>query len=103
MSKAELARPRHIPERTCVACGQKLAKREFTRIVRTPQGNVIVDTTGKLPGRGAYLCRSSQCWQSSAKRASLDRSLNVTLTAQDRAQIMAFYQETLAEPSNGEQ
>lgn len=55
---------KHIPLRTCVACRTVRAKRELIRIVRTPEGHICVDSTGKMNGRGAYLCRNRRCWQS---------------------------------------
>ncbi|PWH17328.1 MAG: DUF448 domain-containing protein [Ardenticatenia bacterium] len=55
---------KHIPLRTCVACRAVRAKRELIRIVRTPEGRICVDSTGKMNGRGAYLCRKRRCWQS---------------------------------------
>ena len=50
------SRPRHIPQRTCVACRQTGAKRQLVRVVRAPDGSVTIDPTGKRSGRGAYLC-----------------------------------------------
>ncbi len=97
-----LANQRHIPERKCVACGQKLAKRELIRIVRTPEGAAVVDRTGKMPGRGAYLCQSSLCWQRGVQKTGLERSLDITLSPQDRVQLLTFYRETVAEPSSVE-
>ena len=97
-----LANRRHIPQRKCVACGQKLAKRELIRIVRTPEGAVVVDPTGKIPGRGAYLCLSFLCWQRGVQKTSLERSLDITLSPQDRVQLLTFYRETIAEPSSVE-
>ena len=94
-----LAKRRHIPERSCVACGKKVAKSELIRIVRTPEGDVMVDSSGKRPGRGAYLCRASLCWQKSVHKARLERSLEVTLSAHDRLRLMASYQEMVAKPS----
>jgi predicted RNA-binding protein YlxR (DUF448 family) len=49
-------RPKHVPRRTCVACRETDAKRQLIRLVRTPEGTVEVDPTGKRNGRGAYLC-----------------------------------------------
>ena len=98
-----LANRRHIPQRKCVACSKKLAKKELIRIVRTPEGAVVVDRTGKRPGRGAYLCHSSLCWQRGVEKASLERSLDVTLSPQDRIQLLTYYRETVAEPSSVEQ
>ena len=97
-----LANRRHIPQRKCVACGQKLAKRELIRIVRTPEGAVVVDRTGKRPGRGAYLCQSSLCWQRGVEKTNLERSLDIILSPQDRTQLLTFYRETVAEPPSVE-
>ena len=97
-----LANRRHIPQRKCVACGQKLAKRELVRIVRTPEGAVVVDRNGKMPGRGAYLCQSFICWQQGVQKSSLERSLDITLSPQDRTQLLTFYRETVAEPPSVE-
>ena len=85
---------RHIPERSCVACGKKLAKRELIRIVRTPQGSVDVDLSGKAAGRGAYLCRSLACWQRGLEKGGLERSLKLSIPDQDRAELLTHYPET---------
>jgi predicted RNA-binding protein YlxR (DUF448 family) len=50
-----------IPQRTCVACGTTRDKRDLVRVVRSPEGTVLVDPTGKRSGRGAYVCRDSAC------------------------------------------
>jgi uncharacterized protein len=72
-------RPRHVPQRTCVACREKEAKRAFVRIVRTPEKLVEIDQTGKKNGRGAYLCTRRSCWDKAVTGNVLDRALNVTL------------------------
>jgi uncharacterized protein len=78
------SRPRHVPQRTCIACRQTGAKRELVRVVRTPDGSVTIDPTGKLSGRGAYLCTSPACWQSALKhRGSLARALKVDIIPED--------------------
>lgn len=55
---------KHVPLRTCIACRAVRAKRELIRVVRTPEGHICIDSTGKMNGRGAYLCRNRRCWQS---------------------------------------
>ncbi|MDP7083497.1 MAG: YlxR family protein [Dehalococcoidia bacterium] len=90
-----MAKERHIPERSCVACGQKLPKRNLVRILRTPDGAVVADRTGKGAGRGAYLCWSPGCWQKGVHKGGLERSLKITLSAQDRSQLLAFHQEAI--------
>ncbi len=88
-------RPVHVPERSCIACGQKLAKRELMRIVRTPQGQVVVDATGKLPGRGAYLCRAPSCWDTALKGDRLSHALKGPVAPRDREQLVAYARESL--------
>lgn len=72
--------PKHIPERSCVACRKVRAKRHLVRLVRMPDGTVEVDTSWRKPGRGAYLCPAQECWTLAAARKSLDHALNLTLT-----------------------
>ena len=62
------------PERLCVGCRQLRPKGELMRIVRSPDGTVALDTTGKSPGRGAYLCRSAECLRLARKRGGLSWS-----------------------------
>lgn len=87
-------KPRHVPERTCVACRQQRPKRELLRVVRTPQGRVELDPTGKKSGRGAYLCAKRSCWDLALRKGILERELEVTLDPEDRAALEA-YVETL--------
>lgn len=81
-------RKKHVPQRTCVACREVLAKRSLIRIVRRPEG-VQVDPTGKLTGRGAYLHDRRSCWERGLKGA-LSHALKTELTAQDRELLSAF-------------
>ena len=97
-----LTKERHTPQRSCVACGQKLAKRALIRIVRTPQGLVTVDRTGKSAGRGAYLCGSVTCWERGMRKGALERSLKITFSTQDKAQLLAYYEEAVSGPPSEE-
>ncbi len=81
-------RPKRTPQRTCVSCGSTTDKRDLVRIVRTPQGRVLADPTGKLSGRGAYLCHESKCWEQGIKKGRLERSLKTRLSAQDAAALL---------------
>jgi predicted RNA-binding protein YlxR (DUF448 family) len=87
-------RPRHVPQRTCVACRQVRPKRELLRIVRTPQGRVELDATGKKPGRGTYLCARRSCWDLALKKGRLEHEFELTLMPEDRLALEA-YAETL--------
>ena len=63
--------------RSCVVTGEKLPKKELIRVVRTPEGNVIVDETGKANGRGAYLKKSIETFEKASKSKILNRKLEV--------------------------
>ena len=66
-----------IPMRTCVVTGEKLPKKELIRVVRTPEGSVIVDETGKANGRGAYLKKDIETFNKAQKSKILNRKLEV--------------------------
>lgn len=83
-------RPKHVPQRTCVACRQTEAKRGLVRIVRTAEGRVLVDERGKANGRGAYLCRDRACWETALKRGAIERGLKVKINAEDRQQLSQY-------------
>ena len=73
-------KPRKIPMRMCVGCREMKEKRELIRIVRTPDGEVIMDATGKKSGRGAYVCRKADCLKRAIKQRQLERQLDVSQT-----------------------
>lgn len=70
---------RKIPQRTCVGCRQVRPKKELVRIVRTPEGLVEVDPTGKRSGRGAYICPDTRCLVLAMKGKRLDAALGATV------------------------
>ncbi len=72
-----------------MACGNKAAKRDLTRIVATQAGDVEVDTTGKSAGRGAYVCADGRCDLDRLKKDRLEHALRVHLTDDDLARIIA--------------
>jgi uncharacterized protein len=78
---------RPAPLRTCVACRTERPKRELVRVVRTPDGRVILDPTGRQAGRGAYLCASGSCWTVALKKHSLERALETPLPPDLRDQL----------------
>lgn len=92
-------RPRHVPKRSCIACRQTDSKRTLVRIVRGPQGGVRIDPTGKLSGRGAYLCPNRRCWQKALKSSALNRALKTTLTDEETA-VLRAYADGLPETSS---
>jgi predicted RNA-binding protein YlxR (DUF448 family) len=84
-------RPRRQPQRSCVACRTTTDKRGLTRIVRTAEGHASLDPTGRLPGRGAYLCSRRACWERAlGDRGPLARALRVsTVHSDDRSALLA--------------
>ena len=97
-----MARGRHIPTRSCAACGLRLAKGDLIRIVRTGAGRVEVDPTGKVSGRGTYLCANEECWTGALKRNRLERTLRATLVSEDTQALARYYQENLSTSRLGE-
>ena len=83
-------RPRHIPQRMCIACRTTDAKRQLQRIVRTPEGGVEIDDTGKKNGRGAYLCRIRECWETALTRKAIDNALKITLDPDTKARLREY-------------
>jgi predicted RNA-binding protein YlxR (DUF448 family) len=71
------------------------------RIVRTPQGTVEIDPTGKKSGRGAYLCKAQQCWQLVLKKGRLDNALKAKLTPQEK-EVLLEYAHSLPTPGEGD-
>ena len=66
--------------RMCVACREMKPKKELIRVVRTPEGEIVPDETGRKNGRGAYLCRTEACFSKALKIRALDRALEQPLT-----------------------
>ena len=71
-----------IPMRKCVGCQERKEKKELIRVLRTPEGAVVLDTTGRANGRGAYLCRSADCLQKAVRNRGLARSLEQEIPAE---------------------
>ena len=85
-----MSKSRHVPERTCVGCRTTSAKREFVRVIRTPEGAVELDPTGKRNGRGAYLCSRHDCWEQALKKDRLARALRTTISAETQAMLRQY-------------
>lgn len=68
-----------IPQRQCMGCRERKAKRELIRIVRDPEGMVSLDFSGKANGRGAYLCLNPECLKRAQRSKALERSLEVPI------------------------
>ena len=68
-----------IPQRRCMGCRERKEKRQLIRVVRQPDGNVLLDFSGKVSGRGAYLCPNKECLIRARKAKSLERNLEVPI------------------------
>ena len=91
-------RVRKQPQRTCVACRRVADKRDLVRVVATPEGRLVVDPKGKLPGRGAYICRRRACWASARRGGALGRALRLegseaNRALEDLAALDAFFEQ----------
>lgn len=92
-------KPRKVPLRQCVGCRELRPKKELIRVVRAPDGTVALDPIGKMPGRGAYVCRSAECLRKAIRQKSLERPLETKLSEA----VIARLEETLAAlPPEGE-
>ena len=68
-----------IPMRQCIGCGEMKSKKELLRILKTAEGEITFDVTGKKNGRGAYLCFSEECLQRAVKTKGLERSFQMKI------------------------
>ena len=88
MTKSKKRKIKHVPQRTCVGCRNVQSKRSLIRVVRSPEG-ILVDPSGKLAGRGAYLHAQRSCWESGLK-GSLANALKSNPTPEEQERLLAF-------------
>ena len=95
-----------IPRRRCTGCNEQRPKRELVRVVRSPEGEVSMDLTGKKAGRGAYLCPSAACLAKARKAKRLERAFGVPIPdgVYDRlTEEIACAEQMAREAAQGEQ
>ena len=80
---------KHIPQRSCIACRETKDKKTLIRLVYNAN-NVEIDTGGKRPGRGAYLCPVSECWETALKRNQLEYALRAKLTLENYRTLIEY-------------
>ena len=68
-----------VPLRKCTGCGEMKPKKELVRVVKTPEGEISLDPTGKMNGRGAYLCKDPQCLRKAQKSTRIEKALSCTV------------------------
>ncbi len=78
-----------LPERKCVGCGETFLKKDLIRVVKTPEGRIELDFTGKKSGRGAYLCRNIECLIKARKAKRLERNLDTSIPEEVSAALEA--------------
>lgn len=98
-----MTRVRTTPIRTCVGCRQTSGKRALVRIVRTPEGDVHVDPTGKANGRGAYVCMEQSCFDAALAKGRLNAALRVNLKEDDVDTLRREFDTLLAAASGSQQ
>lgn len=90
-----MVKPRKTPMRMCVGCREMKPKKELIRVVRSPEGEVSLDPTGKKAGRGAYVCYSPECLRRALKQKQLDRALETKLDEEANQQLTTTMQGLL--------
>ena len=75
------------PLRKCLGCDEMMGKKGLLRIVRSKEGEISLDLTGKKNGRGAYICRSSECYKKAVKRSALERALKCKISEEVYRQL----------------
>jgi len=93
-NEPQQTRTKHVPERTCVVCRRKAGKRELVRLLCS-DGAIETDLTGKKPGRGVYLCLSSECWEKGLQSNRIEYGLRTKLSMENR-QLLLEYGRSLA-------
>lgn len=69
-----------IPQRMCIGCQTMKPKKELIRVVKNAEGNIKVDLTGKSPGRGAYICKSSECLEKAIKQKRFEKAFETSIS-----------------------
>ena len=90
-------KPKKIPLRRCLATGEQFPKKELLRVVRTPEGNVIVDEKGKANGRGAYISRSLEAVEIAKKKKVFERELEVAIPNEIYDELKRIIGESIGE------
>lgn len=77
-----MGQTKRVPLRKCTGCQEMKNKKEMMRILKTPEGELVIDTTGRKNGRGAYLCFSRECFEKAVKSKGLERSLKTNIPSE---------------------
>ena len=94
---------KHIPVRTCAGCGVKSGNRDLIRIVFMPENGVVVDSTGRKPGRGTYLCPRLSCWETGVRKGRIAHTLGHTVSSSENAALLAYAYEHYEFPATAQE
>lgn len=95
-----MMKARKKPVRTCLGCGQEADKRDLVRVVRSPEGDVAVDPSGKANGRGAYVHPRLECFEAAARKRRFDAALRVNLKEEDVERIRRDFEHLISQGSS---
>lgn len=79
---------RKVPMRTCIGCRQSKNKKELIHVVRDKEGNVFVDPTGRMNGRGAYICADVHCLEKAVKSRGLEKTLKISKISEELVETL---------------
>ena len=82
-----------VPLRQCVGCGQMKSKKEMMRVIKTAEGDIVLDVTGRKNGRGAYLCKQEECLKMAMKNKGLERSFKMSIDQSVYESLQMEYDE----------
>lgn len=75
-----MAAAKKIPLRKCTGCGEMKPKKELVRVLKTTDDEIVIDVTGRMNGRGAYICHSDECLKKAIKTKAIERSLGISVS-----------------------
>lgn len=84
---ARKKKSKKIPERMCIGCREKKFKADLVRIVKTPEGEIKLDSSGKMNGRGVYVCKNEECLKEAFKKNKLNKSLKREMKEEEKEEI----------------
>ena len=82
-----MMKTKKIPMRMCLGCGEMRPKRELIRVVKSKEGDISLDLTGKKSGRGAYICKSVECFEKARKARKFERSFSCMISEEYRQSL----------------
>ena len=88
-----MMKPKKIPQRMCLGCGEMFDKRTLIRAVKNKEGEISLDFTGKAPGRGAYLCKNKECLRRAIKGHKLERAFGTAIPDEIYAKLEAEFSD----------